>query len=144
LTDDHVDVINESFGYPIIPGDPGSDPFDIANDAAVRAGVTVVASSGDSGYDGSQSSPADDPQIIDVGATTAGRLYRQLQIAAFQFGNGGAEDDQPASVSSDGYAVSTPRIIDVVAPGDGSWAVCTPTSDYPECVTLTGAPTPVF
>jgi hypothetical protein len=138
--DDHVDVINEAFGFPLLPDDPDGDPFVLANRAAVRAGVTVVNPSGDGGIDSSQTSPGSDPGIIDVGATTAGRFYEQLKIAGFTFGNGRAEDNQPASLSSDGYATAGPRIIDVVAPGDGGWNACTPRPEFAACVTMTGAP----
>jgi len=140
VRDDHVDVINEAFWYQFIPDSPATDPFVLANQAAVRAGVTVVVPSNDGGIDSSQAAPASDPGVIDVGATTAGRLYEQLQIAGFVFSNGRAEDNQPSSVSSDGFATGQPRIIDVVAPGDGGWNACTASPAYPSCVTLTGAP----
>jgi hypothetical protein len=140
VRDDHVDVINEAFWYQEIPDNPATDPFVLANQAAVRAGVTVVVPSNDGGIDSSQATPGSDPGVIDVGATTAGRLYEQLQIAGFVFSNGRAEDNQPSSVSSDGFATAQPRIIDVVAPGDGGWNACTASPAYPSCVTLTGAP----
>ncbi|HET6165303.1 MAG TPA: S8 family serine peptidase [Marmoricola sp.] len=140
VADDRVDVISESFLYAMLPDDPGSDPLMLANEAAVRSGVTITVASADGGIDSTQDSPAADPGVIDVGATTAGRLYQQVQSAAFTFSNGEAENNQPASLSSDGYATATPRVLDVVAPGDGSWNACTPSPDYPACVNLTGAP----
>jgi len=143
VRDDHVDVINEAFWFELVPDDPSTDPFMIANGAAVRAGGTVVAASGDAGIDSSQTTPGADPSLITVGATTAGRFYRQLQIAAFQYGDGRAEDNQPSSFSEDGYSSGTPRIIDLVAPGDGGWNACTPAPEYPACVTMSGAPSPV-
>lgn len=140
VTADHVDVINEAFWFQALPDDPTTDPFMLANEAAVRAGVTVVTPSNDGGIDSSQGTPGSDPGIIDVGATTAGRLYQQLKIAGFAFSNGLAEDNQPSSISSDGFATALPRIIDVVAPGDGGWNACTPGTAFPSCVSLTGAP----
>src|SRR5262249_50929300 len=45
---DHVDVIAESFGASPFP-DPATDPIALANNAAVDAGVVVVAGSDDAG-----------------------------------------------------------------------------------------------
>ncbi|WP_326665737.1 S8 family serine peptidase [Streptomyces canus] len=72
----HADVLSQSFGSNFYP-DAATDPIRLADDAAVAAGVTVVASSGDSGTSGTVGSPASDPNVIGVGATTSFRLAAQ-------------------------------------------------------------------
>lgn len=66
----HADVLSQSFGGNTYP-DAATDPVRLADDAAIAAGVTVVASSGDSGTSGTVGSPASDPDVIGVGATTS-------------------------------------------------------------------------
>ena len=71
-----VDVINESFGGNPFP-DNGNDPITLADNAAVDAGVTVVASTGDAGTNNTIGSPASGAKIIGVAATTSFRSYQQ-------------------------------------------------------------------
>ena len=121
---DHVDVLNESFGGNPFP-DLAGDPIKLANDAAVAAGVTVTVSSGDAGVAGTVGSPATDPQVISVGATTQFRAYAQTSGDGIQIGNGGYIDNNIAALSSGGFTQQGPHTIDVVAPGDSGWALCT-------------------
>ena len=140
---DHVDVLNESFGTNPLP-DNANDPTTLANDAAVRAGVTVVASSGDAGTAGTLASPATDPAVISVGATTQFRLYAQTGDGAIALGSSGYLNNNISSLSSGGFAQRGPRTVDVVAPGDFGWALCSPNTNlYTDCTNLTNAPSPI-
>jgi hypothetical protein len=120
----HADVINESYGY---SNSPGSYAIHYAaNDAAVDAGVTVVASSGDSGVSGTVSSPASDPKIIAVGATNT------LRLNAMAYGFTGWVNNDITPLSSGG-ATPEDKVVDLVAPGYGGEAACNPNgSDCPE------------
>jgi hypothetical protein len=120
---EHADVISESYGYRQQPG--RYSVFYAANDAAVAAGVTVVVSSGDSGVSGTVSSPATDPNVIAVGATNTLRLVSQ----AYGYTNWTNNNITP--LSSGGTAPNN-RVVDLVAPGYGGEAACSPTgSDCP-------------
>jgi Subtilase family/Peptidase inhibitor I9 len=119
----HADVISESFGFTQRPG--RYSVFYAANDAAIAAGVTVVVSSGDSGASGTVSSPATDPLAIAVGATNTLRLVSQ----AYGFTKWTNNNITP--LSSGGTAPNN-RVVDLVAPGYGGEAACSPTgSDCP-------------
>jgi hypothetical protein len=113
----HADVINESYGY---SNSPGSYAIHYAaNDAAVDAGVTVVASSGDSGVQGTVSSPASDPKIIAAGATNTHRLN------AMAYGFAGWVNNDITPLSSGGTTTEN-KLVDLVAPGYGGEAACNP------------------
>jgi hypothetical protein len=121
---DDVDVINESFGGNPFP-DNTNDPISLANDAAVRAGVTVVVSTGDAGYNGTLGSPSTESSAIAVGATTAYRIYAQTGDGVMPLLKRlGYINDNISALSSGGFGQKNARTVDVVAPGDLDWALC--------------------
>src|SRR5215831_1256144 len=73
---ENVNVVSESYGFGALPG-ANSDLLEPTNVAMVKAGVVVVESSGDSGSEGTVSTPSDNPLIIDVGGTNDLRLLAQ-------------------------------------------------------------------
>ncbi|MFI9170822.1 S8 family peptidase [Streptomyces lincolnensis] len=114
----HADVLSQSFGANYYP-DPATDPLRMADRAAVAAGTTVVASTGDSGVSGTIGLPASDPQVIGVGASTAMRLQ------ARGYGYRGWTSDNIAALSSGGTTLGN-KLVDLVAPGAYDLAACTP------------------
>jgi len=142
---DDVDVINESFGANPFP-DNDNDPISLADQAAVAAGVTVVVSSGDSGYNGTMGTPSSDAAVISSGATTQFRNYAQTGYGAAPFATHGWIDNNISAFSSGGFSMSGPRVPDTVAPGDLSWALCsTNTALYQDCTNFAtpAAPAPI-
>lgn len=144
----HVDVINESFGANPYP-DTQNDPISLADDAAIRAGVTVVASTGDAGTNGTIGSPATSSGVIAAAATTTYRSYAQTTAEGVQFGKTWA-DDNISPLSSGGFAQNG-KVPDVSAPGDLGWALCsTNVKIYLDCTnynldpqTGAGQPSPI-
>ena len=142
---DDVDVINESFGANSFP-DNDNDVVSLADQQAVRGGVTVVVSSGDAGTNGTMGSPSTDAKVISVGATTQFRSYAQAGYGAAPFATGGWISDNISAFSSGGFSMSGPRVPDVVAPGDLGWALCsTNTTLYADCTNYAtpAAPAPI-
>ena len=142
---DDVDVINESFGGNPYP-DNTNDPISLANDAAVRAGVTVVVSTGDAGSAGTLGSPSTSATAIAAGASTTFRLYAQTGDGVIPFSNGGYIDNNISGLSSGGFAQKKARTVDVVAPGDLGWGLCsTNTALFIDCFNdqKPAAPTPI-
>ncbi len=142
---DHVDVLNESFGANPFP-DRSNDAIKLFDEEAVAAGTTVVASSGDAGVTNTIGSPASDPKVISTGASTTFRIDLQTGYGfARQSGARGWIDDNISSLSSAG-STEAGRTVDLVAPGDLNWVLCTPTplaAQYTDCVDYTGAPAAV-
>lgn len=137
----NVDVLNESFGANPFP-DLNTDPISLADSAAVAAGVTVVTSSGDAGTTGTVGSPGTNPDVIDVGATTMFRSYAQTTTSAIQFGRTWASNN--ISALSSGGVTQSGRTVDLVAPGDLGWALCTPDlTIYAGCSSFRNTPASV-
>ncbi len=140
---DNVDVINESIGGSPFP-DNANDPISLANHAAVQAGVTVVVGTGDAGSAGTLGAPATDPFVIAVGASTQFRFYAQTGYGAGPLtSNNGYISDNISASSSGGFSQSGARTVDVVAPGDLSWALCSTNETlFYDCTNFNSPPGP--
>jgi hypothetical protein len=142
---DHVDVLNESFGSNPYP-DNASDPISAFNHDAVDAGVTVTASSGDAGSGNTLGTASTDPWVIAVGGSTSERVYAQQSSYGFQLSNGRWNSNQLSSLSSGGIS-QTRRVMDLVAPGDLNWSLCSDklladgSPQYFDCLDNNGNPT---
>lgn len=118
--DHHANVISESFGGLAVPSN-GTDPTAVADEAAVAAGVTVVAADGNEGPGQTTiSSPANAPGVIGVGASTQ---YRQFGQTGFLAPYGRTTADNIASFTSRGPTTDGRARPDLVAPGAFSWAL---------------------
>ncbi|CCB71771.1 S8 family serine peptidase [Streptantibioticus cattleyicolor] len=139
----HVDVLNESFGSNVTPDSGAHDTISLFNDQAVAAGVTVAVSSGDAGINGTIGTPSTDPNVISAGASTDSQLYAQTGYAATRFSNGTWADDNISALSSAGITQGG-RTVDLVAPGESDWALCTPDlTKYTECTNYAGGASPI-
>jgi Subtilase family len=133
---DHVNVLNESFGGNPLPNTE-DDPVALADQAAVAAGVSVVASSGDAGPFNNIGSPATTPGVIAAGGTTTYRVYRQTTRYGTQLSPGGWEDNNITALSSSGTTEFNPSTVNVVAPGDRGWSLCSSnTAEFQGCADI--------
>jgi hypothetical protein len=141
---DKVDVLNESFGGNPYP-DNNNDPISLADAAAVAAGVTVTVSTGDGGFSGTLGTPSTSLEVIAAGASTQYRSYVQTTYGAQALVKvPGWISDNVSPLSSGGFAQTTARTVDVLAPGDLGWAACsTNEALYTDCVNYRGGATPI-
>ncbi|MEV7938055.1 S8 family serine peptidase [Kitasatospora sp. NPDC088264] len=138
-----VDVLNESFGGNVTPDSGAHDTISLFNDQAVKAGVTVSVSTGDAGISGTIGTPATDPNVIAVGASTDNQNYQQTGYAAAQFSNKTWSNNRISALSSGGFTQAG-RTVDLVAPGESDWALCSPdTSKYTDCTGYSGQGSPI-
>ena len=138
VTVDHVNVLNESLGYNPFPTVQSQDILEEFNDAAVAAGTTVTVAAGDAGPADTIGSPDTDPKVINVGASTDYRFYAETGIDGYvpPIATKGWLSDNISGLSSGGFAESGPTD-DLVAPGDLSFAACTPKPKmYSDCTNL--------
>ena len=145
ITTAHVNVLNESFGINNYPDDGGAlDLVAQADDQAVAAGITVVESTGDAGVTNTTGEAATDPNVISAGASTDNQNYIQDGFGGSRFPEvKGWSNDEISSLSSSGFD-QRGRTIDVVAPGESDWALCSTNQDeFGACGSLTGDPAPV-
>jgi hypothetical protein len=145
ITTAHVNVLNESFGINNYPDDGGAlDLIAQADDQAVAAGITVVESTGDAGVTNTTGEAATDPNVISAGASTDNQNYIQDGFGGSRFPEvRGWTNDEISSLSSSGFD-QRGRTIDVVAPGESDWALCSTNLDeFGGCASLAGNPSPV-
>jgi Subtilase family len=136
----HVNVLNQSFGSNFIP-DSSQDVIRAADDAAVAKGVTVTVSTGDAGLTNTIGTPADDPNVIAVGASTTFRFYLQVGYAGARLpGIKSWKSNNISSLSSGGFNQAGGSVT-LVAPGDLNYAVCsTNITKYADCTDYAGNP----
>jgi sugar (pentulose or hexulose) kinase len=139
-----------SFGSTPVPNTAAGQPLTAILKNAMSDGIVVVASTGDSSPSNTEGSPALDPGVIGVAASTSYRLFAQTDVflydlaqvihnksgtQSYHLGQStpGWLDNEVSTLSSSGVTEDR-RMPDVIAPGDLNWADCsTDTSTYTDC-----------
>jgi len=146
---DHANILSISLGFPGLPTSAALQPMTAILKNAMADGTTVVASTGDSSPSNTEGSPALDPGVIGVAASTSYRIFAQTNLFLYDMAqavhNGSAPsyrlgqstlgwlDNQVSTLSSSGVTEDR-RMPDLIAPGDLNWAVCsTDVAVYTEC-----------
>ena len=158
IQNDHADILSMSFGSTPVPNTAAGQPLTAILKNAMSDGVVVVASTGDSSPSNTEGSPALDPGVIGVAASTSYRLFAQTDVflydlaqlihngsgtQAYKLGQStpGWLDNEVSTLSSSGVTEER-RAPDIIAPGDLNWADCsTDTSTYTECENSLGGST---
>lgn len=139
----HVNVLNQSDGlYNTLPNIQSEDILDQFDNAAVAAGTTVTAATGDAGVGNTFDSPGNDPLVIAAGASTAYRWDAETSNDGYQppFAVKGWLSDNISALSSSGYGYDG-LTNNLVAPGDTSIAACTPdVAMYADCASYANKP----
>src|SRR5204863_5479892 len=77
---DHADILSISIGFGGLPTSAAEQPLTAILENAMADGTTVVASTGDSSPSNTEGSPALDPGVIGVAASTSYRLFAQTNL----------------------------------------------------------------
>ena len=117
----HADIISESFGQTaVVQTNPSTDIVAMADEEAVRHGITVVAADGNSGPGASSvSSPAQAPDVIAAGASTD---YQAFAQSGFLANYNATSPDSLASFTSRGPTYDGRIRPDLYAPGAFGWS----------------------
>jgi hypothetical protein len=99
-------------------------------------------STGDAGTAGTLGSAGTDNAVIAVGGTNSWRVYAQTHDGAIPLTpHSGIINNNISALSSGGFAQHNARSVDVVAPGDSGWSLCSSNIDlYFECTDFNNNP----
>lgn len=158
IQQDHVDVLSMSFGSTPLPNTAAGQPLTAILKNAMSQGIVVVASTGDSSPSNTEGSPALDPGVVGVAASTSYRIFAQTNLFLYDLaqtihnGHGapsyhlgqstpGWLDNQVSTLSSSGVTEER-RAPDLIAPGDLNWSDCsTDIAVYTDCANSLGGST---